>query len=613
MDWLFDSEWKSFEEKYGKAGVVVWHFDVQLKRSELWPYIADTSRFNRSLQSAERFETEKDGQLYIKEKVIGITQEWIEDPWSWIAEQRMLNQRRFLRGMFRYIRAGFELEDHGQGTRFTSTFGYIPRNFFYGMIIKIGFGRLQKQFAELLQKIEKLHKSSQNAIQTYAKISPRTFHVSDGAQFRIEEYARKLLAKGLSKPLLDKLIHHIKTADDLDLNKIRIVALAREWKVDEKELLILAMHATREGLLRLSWDLVCPHCRSAREKSDTLEAVSKGGYCAVCDVKFSSQDPNSVEINFRVQPSVRQVTEAVFCAAEAAKKDHIKIQLSMKPGETWQGQVGLVPGFYRLRWIGEAATYRFEVSGKNGVTGLIQWDGKNSQVVEEPYGKASFQITNSFQGSRLFILEQMWWTQDILTPAKIFSLPEFRDLFSHETLGVETILDVGEQAILFTDIVGSTEFYEKSGDSLAFVAVHKHFEEIFNVIKEHNGVVVKTIGDAVMAAFNDPLDSLRASFAMQERFKKTQEKMSGIRIRISAHTGPVLAVRLNSPIDYFGVTVNFTAKLQALVGAHEIVMSEKLYETYKNFFKDNQLPVIEKDIQIAGRAKIDKGYVVRLK
>jgi class 3 adenylate cyclase len=482
------------------------------------------------------------------------------------------------------------------------------------LIAKIGYRRLHKQFSELFKKIENAHEKGRSAIQAYAKMTPVSAHLSATAQFKFEEFSKKLKIKKFATSLVDRFIKHIKTAADLDLNKIRIIALAREWQVDENDLLVLAMHATREGLLRLSWELVCPHCRSTRETSERLEDIRKAGHCDVCEVDFSSQDPNAVEINFRVQPSVRVVTEAVFCAAEAAKKDHIKVQLPLKPGESWKGSVHLAPGLYRLRWVGEKNQYVFQLDPKGLKEGTIEWDGSSNFVGhEESYNQVTFEIANSFQQTRLFVLEQMWWAKDLLTPGKVFSLQEFRDLFTEETLGIGTVLDVGEQAILFTDIVGSTEFYETTGDSFAFSAVSKHFDELFKVIREHKGAVIKTVGDAVMGAFNDPSDALKASFAMQNIFVKNQKDLSGIRIRVSAHTGPVLAVRLNSPIDYFGATVNYAAKLQALCGAHEIAFSEKLYETYKALFKDEAVNAEMKSIQISTRKKTIQGYVFNMK
>lgn len=91
-------------------------------------------------------------------------------------------------------------------------------------------------------------------------------------------------------------------------------------------------------------------------------------------------------------------------------------------------------------------------------------------------------------------------------------------------------------------------------------------------MREHNGAVVKTIGDAAMLAFTDSLQCLKTALELQRRFTGNPET-GNVLLRISIHAGPCLAVNLNSGVDYFGNTVNFAAKLQQLAGAHEIAMS----------------------------------------
>jgi class 3 adenylate cyclase len=124
--------------------------------------------------------------------------------------------------------------------------------------------------------------------------------------------------------------------------------------------------------------------------------------------------------------------------------------------------------------------------------------------------------------------------------------------------------------VLFTDIVGSTKFYAVVGDPIAFVEVKKHFAEVYAAVAQHSGAVVKTIGDAVMAAFSDPVAAVRAAAAVHRKFPAGQ----GLRLRVSINTGPCIAVNLNSGIDYFGGTVNTAAKLQRSASAGEVALSE---------------------------------------
>jgi class 3 adenylate cyclase len=186
---------------------------------------------------------------------------------------------------------------------------------------------------------------------------------------------------------------------------------------------------------------------------------------------------------------------------------------------------------------------------------------------------ATLKLVNEGEGPATFILETAVWLELALRPGRLLSFQEFRDLFSEEYLGSGVQLAVGDQTILFTDVVGSTAMYAERGDPVAFVEVKKHFETVFEIIGKHRGAVVKTIGDAVMGAFNEPLDAVKAAHAIHLAFPPDRGPLA-IRLRISVNSGTCIAVRLNAAIDYFGHAVNLAAKLQALVEAWQIAMSE---------------------------------------
>jgi class 3 adenylate cyclase len=173
-------------------------------------------------------------------------------------------------------------------------------------------------------------------------------------------------------------------------------------------------------------------------------------------------------------------------------------------------------------------------------------------------------------------LEDNGVDQNALRPVDLFSFQNFRDLFTAESLASDVKLEIGVQTILFTDLVGSTRFYDQEGDAAAFAEVRKHFLKTYEGVLKHDGAIVKTIGDAVMASFIKPSDALKAAVEMQEYFNGNNPD-SKLRLRITLHTGSCLAVNLDSKIDYFGNTVNLTAKIQAVVNAGEIGFTEAVF------------------------------------
>ena len=174
-------------------------------------------------------------------------------------------------------------------------------------------------------------------------------------------------------------------------------------------------------------------------------------------------------------------------------------------------------------------------------------------------------------------MEDVGWSDLALRPPKLFNYQQFRDLFSEEFLDARVHLSVGKQAILFTDIVGSSEIYIQNGDPKAFAQIRKHFDIIYPIIAEHDGAVVKTMGDSVMSAFTDTLDAIKAAISLQECFSSSRADLN-LRLRTTLNVGPCIAVNLNSNIDYFGSSVNAAAKLQAHAKSNQIVFTDAVWK-----------------------------------
>jgi class 3 adenylate cyclase len=153
-------------------------------------------------------------------------------------------------------------------------------------------------------------------------------------------------------------------------------------------------------------------------------------------------------------------------------------------------------------------------------------------------------------------------------------------MFSGATLRPGDEAGVGQVAILFTDLRGSTAMYESIGDAQAFNLVREHFAVLGRVVRDHNGAVVKTIGDAVMAAFTDPAEAAQAALAIRsaivefdQRFAREHGVEGGLVVKLGVHAGPCIIVTLNERLDYFGGTVNMAARLQGQSAGGDIVLS----------------------------------------
>jgi class 3 adenylate cyclase len=108
--------------------------------------------------------------------------------------------------------------------------------------------------------------------------------------------------------------------------------------------------------------------------------------------------------------------------------------------------------------------------------------------------------------------------------------------------------------------------------------VRQHFAFLAEVVRHADGAVVKTIGDAVMAAFADPVKAVSAALAIQARVSEFNAAQGepAISIKLGLHQGPCIAVTLNDRLDYFGSNVNLAARLQGESRGGDIVLSETL-------------------------------------
>src|ERR1700680_2963554 len=104
-------------------------------------------------------------------------------------------------------------------------------------------------------------------------------------------------------------------------------------------------------------------------------------------------------------------------------------------------------------------------------------------------------------------------------------------------------------AILFTDIVGSTELSQRLSAETADEGRRRHFSILRQAIAEAGGTEVKNLGDGVMVAFTSTSAALSCAVAMQqgvERDNPGREQSLGLRVGLSV--GEVS----REDDDYFG-------------------------------------------------------------
>ncbi len=132
-------------------------------------------------------------------------------------------------------------------------------------------------------------------------------------------------------------------------------------------------------------------------------------------------------------------------------------------------------------------------------------------------------------------------------------------------------------AVLFTDIVGSSNFFKSQGDTAGRKMLRQHQEMASPAVVEHGGIVVKVLGDSIMAYFSNPQEAIKSAIKIQQKFQSFNQKKDPryqIHIRMCIHYGGGIV----EDKDIFGDVVNMAAKFLPFASGDQIFVSHELYE-----------------------------------
>lgn len=539
---------------------------TKLPIDRLWAVISDTSRMNKAMGLPAWEEAELNGSRVVRTKVLGQQQEWVEAPWTWIIHQEIRQERTYKKGLMHSQTGTFRIlsEKTSDGAHQVE----ISFNWYGNIFLKFILGPLsaqflQKQMTAYVHKQEKIYFANAQAKNTL--LTPlRPLNPVDEQLISRIFYETKSDSQNL-KTIVKTLV----ASDSLDIHKINPKKLSTQTGLGLNSAIEQLTTLTQHGYLALTWDVVCPHCRGPQQEVAKLQLVNETSRCQTCELEFSAQSERAVEVSFKPQSKFREIGSMVFCAAEPAKKTHILMNWAVEKNKKFKFNMDLKEGFYRIRTLQGKKECEVQVSGGGSPQQKVDIDLSHPQI-KIASGDCEFTFTGD--ANDFLVFESLAWTEEKYLAGEALSNSHIRTLLNDDLLKSGVKLDIGEQIILFTDIVGSTPMYRKLGDSKAFVAIQDHYLTIEKIIQINQGIVVKFIGDAVMAAFTDAALAYKANNEIHAAFKNNKDLLV---LRTSFHIGQVLCVNMNVGLDYFGQTVNTAAKLQGWADGFETAVSEQ--------------------------------------
>lgn len=433
---------------------------------------------------------------------------------------------------------------------------------------------------------------------------------------------------------MSKLETFIRSADDYDLFRINPLQYGSARGMTDSEAIDLFIFAAKVGLFEMDWHLLCAYCPHVVGSFRELDKVHSHFQCPFCNAVNDVALDDYIQVTFTLS---KQVRDNIYLRPEALSVEDYYLRYhfakGFKPpaGMTPQALIGMLSKLFvdiephqKRTFEFDLPVGRFEVmdlshglmlalfvkdqKSEAQTTQLQLNDGKFRvlnretgprdvvsgvarlafrQAGDMPLGKHSLEIENCMdERGRFWILQYppafepaYVEYEPFLSGKKLLTTQTFRNLFRTQVINETEGIAVNDLTYLFTDLKGSTQLYDTVGDSNAYFLVRQHFDTLGKVVNARSGVIVKTIGDAIMATFEKPQDGVAAAIEMIEEITAFNKNISHeLHLKIGIHKGRSIAVTLNDRIDYFGQNVNITSRIQALADANEIYMSREVKE-----------------------------------
>lgn len=402
-------------------------------------------------------------------------------------------------------------------------------------------------------------------------------------------------------------------APEEELFRMNPLAYGERHGLSEGDAIALFVHAARLGLCEFSWDVICVACGGVLKSAQALRNLDHQARCNTCDLSINVTLDDAVEVSFTVSPAVRPIrfhkladlrswedmmllvwsrSRALHPEAEKLLSEGARFADVLAPGESRRLGLDMAAGLHRLLAFREHATAELEIG--EGESTALHVEIHDGDLMLFPRtaaaGPIHIELANKSRHFQPLVILQQFWGRTLprgtgptfrkfLTGKRLLTSQSFRDVFRAESISPGSSFDLREITFMFTDLKGSTELYDRIGDLEAYRLVREHFHILERIVAAHEGAIVKTIGDAIMATFSGARDAVEAALEMHDRMEEWngRHEAGDLLLKIGIHDGPCIAVDSNDRLDYFGQTVNMAARIQGLAQARETYFSDSVY------------------------------------
>jgi len=380
--------------------------------------------------------------------------------------------------------------------------------------------------------------------------------------------------------LAERLAAHLTTASPTTLQQMRAFSLADQWGLPRDQVLEAMLFGVEAGMLELFWSVRCSRCSGPTVGEAGLSDLPDHAECPSCRLSTQTDLGANVEALFAPHPAIMPRVRESFCTLYPAASPELRGVFTLAPGQALQQTLALPPGRWRLGPGGDEPDL-FIDARPGAEAAPLRWQPGAEGQRAVAAGTVSLELSNGADARRRLYLARVGTEAPQVLASYVTNHPTFRARMGHQSLAPDLRLSVRAVSLLFTDLSGSTAMYEALGDAQAFAVVRDHFTVLRAAVADCGGTVIKTIGDAVMAAFPTPVAALRCALRMQADFTRWADTLDvGVVLRLKAgvHVGPALAAHSDvTGLDYFGGTVNLAARTESTARGGDTVWTQAVH------------------------------------
>jgi class 3 adenylate cyclase len=306
------------------------------------------------------------------------------------------------------------------------------------------------------------------------------------------------------------------------------------------------------------------------ERASVLD-LGTGGAGAAFAATFPERVRSLAVVNLRASyPEMQNLTEQQLSRlAVALHSDaHLRIEA---PRQAHDPEL--------QRWWGRATRL---VSSHDQLARQMAWAATRDYSAVLPSVRVPTLVMHR-RDNRIWDIETSRATAALIPGARFVELPgSENDLFLGDTstaldeierlLQSPDLTEVDDRAlttVLFTDIVASTEQLAQSGDRRWREVLDRHDLLVEQLVTQHRGRVIKSLGDGVLAIFDGPTRAVRCAGALVDAAEH-----ENVKVRAGLHTGEIEL----RPNDVAGIAVHIASRISALAMPGEILVSQTVVD-----------------------------------